>query len=112
MTSKVVYAILDKDSELFVTNHQHSKLDKLGINTKFFETKYDAMRFLTYKPCFEFSDIAKNTVLQDNLAWWLLERLYKTDRWHINCGIKEFDDAIDNFKHLIIVSVNLECRTD
>lgn len=112
MISKVVYAILDKDSGLFVTKHQHSQLSELGIDTKFFETKSDAMRFIEYKPCFEFSDIAKNTVLQDNLAWWLLERLYKTDRWHINCGIKEFDDAIDNFKHLKAVPVNLECRTD
>lgn len=112
MVSEIVYAILDKDSELFVTNHQHSQLDKLGINTKFFETKSDAMRFIEYKPRFEFSDIAKHTVLQDNLAWWLLERLYKTDRWHINCGIKELNDAIDNFKHLKAVPINLECRTD
>lgn len=108
MASEIVYAILDNDSGLFVTKHQKSQLGELGSDTKFFKTKYDAMRFLTHNPCFEFRDIAKNTELQNNLAWWLLEKLYKTDRWHINCSPKEFTDAIDNFKHLLIVPINLE----
>lgn len=108
MPSEIVYAIYDKNSNLFVTNHRNNQLDKLGTNTMFFESQSEAMRFIEYKPCFEFSDLGKNTVLQDNLAWWLLEKVYNTDRWHIDCGIKEFDDAASQFKNLKVVPINLE----
>jgi hypothetical protein len=108
MTSEIVYAILDNDSGLFVTKHQNSQLGELGIDTKFFETKSEAMRAIEAKPYFEFNDVSKNTRLQNDLAWWLLEKLYKTDRWHIDCSIKEFNDAVDNFKNLKVVPINLE----
>lgn len=108
MTSKVVYAILDESSGLFVTKHLNSRLDKLGIDTMFFASRSDAMRFIEAKPCFEFGDVSKNTKLQNNLAWWLLEKLRKNDRWHINCSLKEFQDAVDQFKNIKAIPVNLE----
>ena len=108
MASEIVYAILDDDSGLFVTKHVASRLDELGVDTALFNSKSDAMRAIEAKPYFEFSDVSKNTRLQNELAWWLLEKLYKTDRWHIDCSIKEFNDAVDNFKHLKVVPINLE----
>lgn len=108
MTSEIVYAILDESSGLFVTRHLASRLDKLGVDTALFNSKSDAMRVVEAKPHYEFSDVSKNTRLQNELAWWLLEKLYKTDRWHIDCSIKEFNDAVDNFKNLKVVPINLE----
>lgn len=108
MASEIVYAILDDDSGLFVTKHVASRLDKLGVDTALFNSKSDAMRAIEAKPYYEFSDVSENTRLQNELAWWLLEKLYKTDRWHIDCNIKEFNDAVDNFKNLKVVPINLE----
>ena len=108
MTSEIVYAILDTESGLFVTKHLASRLDELGIDTLLFDKQSDAMRFIEAKPCFEFSDVSKNTKLQNNLAWWLLEKLRKNDRWHINCSLKEFQDAVDQFNNLKVVPINLE----
>lgn len=108
MPSEIVYAIYDKDSGLFVTRHLASRLDELGSDTALFKSKTDAMRAIEAKPYFEFSDVSKNTRLQNELAWWLLEKLYNTDRWHIDCGIEEFNDAVNNFKNLKVVPINLE----
>lgn len=111
MTSEVVYAIVDKDSGLFVTRGIHSRLDKLGGDTLLFDTKHDAYKFKNRSVAKGFG-VIDTTILRNNLTWWLLEKLYKTDRWHIACSIKEYTDAYRQFCHLRVVPVNLECRTD
>lgn len=109
ITSKVVYAIYDEDSDLFVTKGQ-PRLEELGIHTLLFETKSEAMRRIESKPSFEFRDCSKTTRLQNDLAWWLLEQLYKTDRWHIACSIEEFNDAVSQFNHLKAVEVEMNYK--
>ena len=52
MTVKLLYAIIDLESKWFVTKDMHSKLDELGSNTKFFERKSEAMRFIEQPVCF------------------------------------------------------------
>lgn len=109
MTSEVVYAILDEDSGLFLAGHRlyTSFLKELSAETRFFNTRAEAMKFVEDR----FRDDS-NTLLQNQLAWWLLEKIYGKDKWHIECSLKEYQDALDNFKHLKVVPVNLECRTD
>lgn len=111
MTSEVVYAILDKDSGLFVTRGIHSGLDKLGSATLLFDTEHGAYKFKN-RPVAKGFTVIETTILRNNLTWWLLEKLYKMDRWHINCGLNEYTDAYRQFCHLRVVPVNLECRTD
>lgn len=99
MTSEVVYAIRDLDSDLFITRElYHFGLDYLGVNTRFFKTKKEADTFKKERDC------------KNELAWWLLEKVYNKDRWHIDCGLKEYQDARNSFPRLAVVPVNLECR--
>ncbi len=107
MTSEVVYAIYDKDSGLFVTRGLHSGLDRLGGTTLLFDTKHGAYKFKNNPVAREFADRG-TTILRNNLAWWLLEKLYKIDRWHINCSKDEYTDAYRQFCHLKVVPINLE----
>lgn len=108
-TNKVVYAIYDEDSDLFVTKGR-PRLEELGIHTLLFETKSEAMRFIEDPICKEFRDCSKATRLQNNLAWWVLEKFYSLDRWHINCHIEEYNDAVSQFNHLKAVEVEMNYK--
>lgn len=111
MISKTLYAIIDLESKWFVTRDMHSKLDELGSNTKFFESKSEAMRFIE-KPIEIDLGVNQPTMLQNNLAWWLLEKVYKKDRWFINCSKQELNDALNNVSRLKVVSVKMEYNPD
>ena len=111
MTSNLVYAIVDLESGWFVTRGINSGLEELGVNTLFFKSKHDAYKFKKQKIHSEYG-INKPTVLENNLAWWLLEKVYKTDRWHINCDLQEYNDALANVSRLKVVPINLEYNTN
>lgn len=105
MTSEVVYAIIDKESGLYVTRGLFPNLEILGENTRLFRSKVDAMQYVEARHPHD-----KITILQNNLAWRLLEGIHGVDRWHINCTLDEYMDAARQFKNLKVLPVNLECR--
>lgn len=111
MAVKLVYAIIDLESKWFVTKDTLPKLDELGINTRLFNSKSDAMRFIEQPINFDLG-IHQPTMLQNNLAWWLLEKIYNKDRWFINCSNKEFNDALNNVSRLKVVNITMECYSD
>ena len=111
MTVKLLYAIIDLESKWFVTKDMHSKLDELGSNTKFFERKSEAMRFIE-QPVEIDLGINQPTRLQNDLAWWLLEKIYGKDRWHVNCSKQEFEDAVNNISRLKVVPIKMEYSSD
>lgn len=105
MTKITVYAIKDFDSDLFLTGNRLyiSCLKELSAETRFFNTRTEAMKFIEDR----FRDDS-NTLLQNQLAWWLLEKIHGKDRWHIECSLKEYQDACNQFKNLKAVPINLE----
>ena len=109
MTSTVVYAIYDKESGLYVTRGLTPKLDELGICTRFFNTKSDAMRFIEAPMAIEISN-NQPTQLQNNLAWWLLEKMYEKERWFIDCDLRQYKDALTHFNNLKVVSITIRDR--
>lgn len=105
MAKITVYAIKDFDSDLFLTGNRlyTSCLKELSAETRFFNTRTEAMKFIEDR----FRDDS-NTLLQNQLAWWLLEKIHGKDRWHIKCSLKEYKDACNQFKNLKTVPINLE----
>lgn len=104
---KRVYAIQDSESGLFVTRPRlNYRLEELGTHTLFFEKASDAMRTIENTPSFEFRKDC-NTVLQNDLAWDLLEKIHGKDRWHLNVLKAEFQDAVEQFKHLKVKEIIL-----
>ena len=109
MENKLVFAIKDFDSDLFLTRNKiyTSCLKELSAETRFFNTRAEAMKFIEDR----FRD-GGNTLLQNQLAWWLLEKIYGKDRWHIECSLKEYQDACDQFKNLKVVPIILGYKDD
>lgn len=98
-----LYTIYDPDSDLYLTRGLQPKLEEMGVNTRFFETQSEAMRHIEnrrYK--------LDTTDLQNDLAFWLLENIHGTDRWHINVSLDEFRDACSQFKNLKVQKVCIE----
>lgn len=99
----ILYAIYDPESDLYVTRGIQPKLEELGIDTLFFKKRSEAMRRIEMR---RFG--LEHTCLQTDLAWWLLEKLHKKDRWHAEVEPEEFYDAVDQFKNLRVVEICLE----
>lgn len=104
MNTKVLYVIKDEDSDLYVT--RFNRLDKLSVDTHFFKSRTDAVRYIETRYLPEFKK--GFTVLQNDLAWDLLEKMYGKDRWHIDVSLNEFKDAINQFKHLKVKRIDLK----
>lgn len=98
----ILYAIVDKESGLLVT--RQNRLDELGAETKLFKNRTDAMRYIE-NPINK--DLGPITILQNDLAWDLLEKLHNKDRWHIDCSMAEYKDAISQFKNLKVVRLDI-----
>ena len=98
-----LYAIYDPDSDLYLTRGLQPKLEELGITTKFFKTRSEAMRHIESR-----RHNLDTTVLQNELAFWLLEQIHKTDRWHINVSLAEFMDACSQFRRLEVKAICLK----
>lgn len=90
-----LYTIYDPDSDLYLTRGLNPRLEKLGINTRFFKDRSEAMRHIENR-----RHELRTTVLQNELAFWLLENLHKKDRWHLNVSYSELMDACYQFNHL------------
>ena len=90
-----LYTIYDPDSQTYLTRGINPGLDELNSNTRFFNTRSEAKRHLENRRYG-----LDTTVLQNELAFWLLEQVYETDRWHINVGYDEFMDACEKFNNL------------
>lgn len=107
MFKKRVYVIQDLESGLYVTRGQlQRRLDELGVNTQFFENQSDAMRVIEERPCDDCDDSVA-TVLQNDLAWDLLEKLYNQSRWHLDVSGAEYKDAISQFTNLCARGIDL-----
>lgn len=98
-----LYAIIDKESGLFVT--RQNRLEEFSPNTKLFKTRTLAMRYIE-QPVNK--DLGKGTILVNELAWDLLEKLYGMDRWHIDCTLDELKDAMAQFRHLSVVRIDFK----
>lgn len=94
-----LYAIKDLESGLYVSHRTPRRLVELGPEAKFFSSRSDAMRLIENR----IHPLIPTTDLQNDLAWDLLEKLYATDRWHINCDKDEYHDAVNQFKNLKVV---------
>ena len=102
-----LYAIKDLESDLYVTGKTPYRLVEFGPSIKLYKSQAEAMRVIEEPLIFEFKD--KNiTRLQNDLAWDLLEKLNKTDRWHINCSKEEYQDAVNQFRKLKVVKLCLD----
>lgn len=95
-----LYVIKECNTELYVT--RNGSLQELGIDTRLFSTKADAMRAIEYND----SDGFNWTPIVDNIAWSLLEGKYGIDRWHLNIPIKELKAARRDVK-LKVVRIEL-----
>lgn len=99
----ILYAIYDPSSDLYLTRGFQPKLEEIGINTRFFETQSEAMRHIENRR-YE----SDTTNLQNDLAFWLLENIHGTDRWHIDVSFDEFMDACSQFKKLRVRGICLK----
>lgn len=99
-----IYAIKDLDSGLYVSRRTPHRLVKFGTDMAMFSKRSQAMRLIEDKLGHDI-DV---TSLQNDLAWDLLEKVYKTDRWHIACYNQELQDALDQFKNIKVIELCLE----
>jgi len=74
------YIIKNIKSGLFFTRSHH--FEKLGYNTKMYESYRDAYKEL---------EMAKS-----NQVWDLLEQVYNTDRFHIDCDMGVVDNVAEH----------------
>lgn len=74
------YIIKNIKSGYFFTRTHH--FEKLGYNTKLYKSYRDAYKEL---------EMAKS-----NQVWDLLEQIYNTDRFHIDCDMSTHDDVAEH----------------
>lgn len=99
-----LYVIKDLESGLYVSRRTPYRLVEFGTDMQMFSTRAQAMRLVEET----LGHDIEITHLQNDLAWDLLEKIYETDRWHINCTNQELQDCIDKFKDLKVVELCLE----
>lgn len=91
-----LYVIKECNTELYITRNEG--LQELGINTRLFKTKADAMRAIEYND----SDGLRWTPITDNIVWSMLESKYGVDRWHLDVSMKEFKAAQRDVKLKVV----------
>lgn len=99
-----LYAIKDKESGLYVSRRNPKRLVEFGPDIELYSTRASAMRRVEERLGHDID----TTVLQNELAWDLLEKVYEKDRWHINCSLSELEDALAQFKNLRVASICLD----
>lgn len=99
-----IYAIKDLESGLYVSRRTPHRLVEFGTDMAMFSKRSQAMRLIEDKLGYDID----TTSLQNDLAWDLLEKVYKTSRWHINCSSQELQDALDQFKNIKVIELCLE----
>ena len=93
------YVIKDLNSGLYY-DKKTKFVEPMSINTKLFKGKSEAVLFA----CLQ--------ILDEDLAWRLLEKVYEKERWEIDCSKDEFRDAIRAFNLTVVpVEVVEVCST-
>ena len=62
----------------------------MSINTQLFASKNEAVLFA----CLQ--------ILDEDLAWRLLEKVHEKERWELDCSKDEFNDAVKAFNLTVI----------
>lgn len=93
------YVIKDLNSGLYY-DKKTKFVEPMSINTKLFKGKNEAILFA----CLQ--------ILDEDLAWRLLEKVYEKERWEIDCSKDEFRDAVRAFRLTVVpVEVVEACST-
>ena len=93
------YIIKDLNSGLYYDS-KTKFVEPMSINTKLFKSKNEAVLFA----CLQ--------ILDEDLAWRLLEKVYEKERWEIDCSKDEFRDAINAFKLTVVPVEVIEVRPE
>lgn len=83
------YVIKDLNSGLYY-DKKTKFVEPMSINTQLFASKNEAVLFA----CLQ--------ILDEDLAWRLLEKLYEKKRWELDCSKDEFRDAVNAFKLTVV----------
>nr|DAF08775.1 MAG TPA: hypothetical protein [Caudoviricetes sp.] len=62
----------------------------MSINTQLFASKNEAVLFA----CLQ--------ILDEDLAWRLLEKVHEKERWELDCSKDEFNDAVKAFNLMVV----------
>ena len=83
------YVIKDLNSGLYY-DKKTKFVEPMSINTQLFESKNEAVLFA----CLQ--------ILDEDLAWRLLEKVHEKERWELDCTKDEFNDAVKAFNLTVI----------
>lgn len=83
------YAIKDLNSGLYYDN-KTKFVEPMSVNTQLFASKNEAVLFA----CLQ--------ILDEDLAWRLLEKVHEKERWELDCSKDEFNDAVRAFNLTVI----------
>lgn len=78
------YVIKDLNSGLYYDN-KTKFVEPMSVNTQLFASKNEAVLFA----CLQ--------ILDEDLAWRLLEKVHEKERWKLDCSKDEFNDAVRAF---------------
>lgn len=78
------YVIKDLNSGLYY-DKKTKFVEPMSINTQLFASKNEAVLFA----CLQ--------ILDEDLAWRLLEKVHEKKRWELDCSKDEFNDAVRAF---------------
>ena len=93
------YVIKDLNSGLYYDKNTKF-VEPMSINTQLFASKNEAVLFA----CLQ--------ILDEDLAWRLLEKVHEKERWELECSKDEFNDAVRAFNLTVIpVKVVEVCST-
>ena len=87
------YAIKDLNSGLYY-DKKTKFVEPMSINTQLFASKNEAVLFA----CLQ--------ILDEDLAWRLLEKVHEKERWELDCSKDEFNDAVKAF-NLTVITVEV-----
>ena len=93
------YVIKDLNSGLYY-DKKTKFVEPMSINTQLFASKNEAVLFA----CLQ--------ILDEDLAWRLLEKVHEKERWELDCSKDEFRDAVKAFNLTVIpIEVIEVCST-
>lgn len=83
------YVIKDLNSGLYY-DKKTKFVEPMSINTQLFASKNEAVLFA----CLQ--------ILDEDLAWRLLEKVHEKERWELDCSKDEFNDAVKAFNLMVV----------